>query len=483
MPRVVLVDDSLSARSVLAARLRERGFEVDEAADGVTGAELALAKPPDLVMTDLWMPGISGVQLCRLLRSEARTRDVPVVLVTGESDRRSRFWARCAGAAAYVVKTDSGALSEALDALGPFATNVPLPPASGMARGSIHERLSQKLDSALFESVVAGEVRALAQSDGDAELVFRGLVKLTSEIASYRWLALLAGRGGPGGAGRLFLHCHPQAREACEAEVRATLRPAGALEVFALLDERPLVARPSAPLVSTVRLGAIPFGTVALGPSERGASSEDKQLLSIVATELGGPLRIVSLVEDARYLAMSDPLTGLMNRRAFSDAMARELSRAERYGLPVSVLLLDVDHFKKVNDTRGHEGGDVVLKAVSDMVRRIARKSDIVGRWGGEEFVLGLPQATNAGARVAAERLRQAIAGTPIQLSEGAPLRVTISVGVAHAVKGEALDTIIARADAAMYLAKSRGRNRVETEESSPSNLSTSTRETLPKIE
>jgi two-component system cell cycle response regulator len=460
MTRVLLVDDSVSARGVLAARLRDRGFEVEEAADGVTGAELALARPPDLVMTDLWMPGISGVQLCRLLRSEPRTRDIPVLLVTGESDRRSRFWARCAGAADYVVKTDGRALSDALDALGPLVTRAPVGPPSTAARGSIHERLSQRLDAALFESVVAGEVRSLAQSDGDAALLFRGLVRLASEIVSYRWFALVVGTG------RLFFHCHPQAREASEAEVRTTLGLRGSLETFPLLDDRPLVTPPSPPLVATVRLGSAEAGTVALGPTDRGASSEDKQLVSIVAAELGGPLRIVSLVEDARHLAMTDPLTGLLNRRAFADAMARELSRSKRYAFSLSILLLDVDHFKRVNDTRGHEGGDVVLKGVANTVLRIARKSDVVGRWGGEEFVLGLPQATPAGARIAAERLRRAIAESPFPLQEGPPLQVTASIGIAYAVEGDLLDTIIARADEAMYLAKSRGRNRVETEES-----------------
>jgi two-component system, cell cycle response regulator len=463
MPRVVLVDDSATARGVLAARLRDRGFEVDEAADGVAGAELALARPPDLVMTDLWMPGISGVQLCRLLRSEPSTRDIPVLLVTGESDRRSRFWARCAGAAAYLVKSDARALSEALDTLGPFAERAQVGRPSATARGSIHERLSQRLDAALFESVVAGEVRSLAQSDGDAELLFRGLVQLASEIVSYRWLALTIG------AGRLFMHCHPQAREAAEAEVRTTLELRGELNTFALLDERPLMGRSSAPVVATVRLGTASAGTVALGPTERGASSEDKQLISIVAAELGGPLRIVSLVEDARHLAMIDPLTGLLNRRAFADAMAREVARSKRYAFPLSVLLIDVDHFKKVNDTRGHEAGDTVLKGVARTVLRIARKSDIAGRWGGEEFVLGLPQAAAAGARIAAERLRRAIAESSFALHEGPPLQITASIGIAYAVESEPLETTIARADAAMYLAKSRGRNRVETEESAGS--------------
>jgi two-component system cell cycle response regulator len=109
----------------------------------------------------------------------------------------------------------------------------------------------------------------------------------------------------------------------------------------------------------------------------------------------------------------------------------------------------------------------MVLKAVAKTILRLARKSDVVGRWGGEEFVVGLPQAAAAGARIAAERLRRAIAESPFPLlEEGHPLRVTASIGVAYAIEGEPLEAMIARADGAMYLAKSRGRNRVETEES-----------------
>jgi two-component system cell cycle response regulator len=457
MPRVVLVDDSATVRSVIAARLRDRGFEVEEAHDGALGAELALARPPDVVVTDLWMPGISGVQLCRLLRSEQRTRDVPVILVTGESDRRSRFWARCAGASAYVAKTDPAALTEALARLGPFEATAQGSPPSGTARGTIHERLSQRLDAALFESVVAGEVRALALGEGDPELVFRGLAQLASEIAGYRWLALRAP------SGEAFLHTHVGTREASESEVRAALRVRAEVDVFVVEDDRALLGRPSEPLVSTIRMRSGPSGVIAVGPHERGASNEDRQLLAILAAELPGPLRVVALVEEARRLAMTDPLTGLLNRRAFSDAMAREILRAQRHGHALSVLLLDVDHFKSVNDTYGHEGGDHVLKGFAASVKNIARRSDQVGRWGGEEFVVGLAHAAEAGARVAAERLRRAIADTPFTLPDGKTLQVTASIGVAHITPGENLDAVLARADEAMYLAKSRGRNRVET--------------------
>ncbi len=459
MPRVLLVDDSPSVRSLLGSRLRDKGFEVEEAPDGVVGAEKALEEPPDIVVTDLWMPGISGVQLCRLLGTEARTRHVPVILVTAESGRRTRFWARCAGAAAYVSKTDVPGLMEAISTL-PLAERPALAPSTASPRGTIHERLSQRLDAALFESVVAGEVRALAHGDGEGEAVFRGLARLSSEIVGYRWLALEAG------GGRAFLHAHAQASEACEAEARAALRLRGEAEVLTVLDDRPLLGRASDPLVASVSLessSSSATAVIAMGPSERGASEEERRLLSIVAAELAGPLRIVALMSDARRLALTDPLTDLLNRRAFVDAMNRDLHRASRHGHALSVLMVDVDHFKNVNDTHGHEAGDTVLKGVAAIIRRVARRSDQVGRWGGEEFVVGLAHSAEAGARIAAERVRLALAQASFQAPNGTLLHVTASIGVATVGPEETLEALVARADHAMYAAKARGRNRVET--------------------
>ena len=109
-----MVDDSASARALLGVRLREKGHEVEEVAHAADAAEMALNHPPDAVVTDLWMPGISGLQLCRLLRAEPATATVPVVLLTASDDRRSRFWARHAGATAYVTKTEIDRLTDVL---------------------------------------------------------------------------------------------------------------------------------------------------------------------------------------------------------------------------------------------------------------------------------------------------------------------------------------------------------------------------------
>jgi diguanylate cyclase (GGDEF)-like protein len=236
-------------------------------------------------------------------------------------------------------------------------------------------------------------------------------------------------------------------------------------DVVRVVDGRALEGdATSAPLVLPIKFGSQVTGRIALGPGKRGASSDDRKLVAMVANELGGPLRIVTLVAQARKLAATDALTGLMNRRAFMEALDRERSRAIRHLHPMALLLLDVDHFKKVNDSRGHDAGDAVLQGVARVLRSIARKSDILARWGGEEFVVALPQTADTGARIAAERIRRALAEAVYNLPNGDTLSCTASVGLASVAStdGFEADELIARADKAMYAAKGRGRNRVE---------------------
>ena len=459
MPRILLVDDSASARRLLAARLREHGFEVKDAPDAATAAELALANPPHAVVTDLWMPSISGLQLCRLLRAEQATSCVPIVLLTASADRRSRFWARCAGATAYVTKTEIDDLVRILEEVTKNAATFP-PAAPGRNDpGRVQERLSALLDGALYEATISGEVRALAHTEGDSPRMFADLARLASDVVSYRWLALQHGETAP-----ILFHTHPAIRAGVEHEVRRALNVAVDYPLDVLEDDRALEGpAPNAPpIVLPVRFGTLTLGAIALGPSPRGVSSEDKRLVELLAQELGGPLRMASLITEARRLAMTDSLTGLMNRRAFMDAMDREQSRAERHTLPISMLMLDVDHFKQVNDTRGHDGGDAVLRGISAALIKIARKSDIVARWGGEEFVVALAQTAETGGRIAAERVRRAIAETVYTLPNGEKMHATASVGLASAGAQFSLEELLARADKALYAAKHRGRNRVE---------------------
>jgi diguanylate cyclase (GGDEF)-like protein len=159
--------------------------------------------------------------------------------------------------------------------------------------------------------------------------------------------------------------------------------------------------------------------------------------------------------------AETDALTGLRNRRAFDAAVALEASRYDRYARPLSLLLLDLDHFKAVNDTYGHEGGDAVLRKVADIVRNCVRDVDTAARFGGEELAVLLPETLLASAREVAERIRLTIASTPVPWGDTS-IRVTVSIGMATVPETvDAVAGLLTNADEALYTAKRGGRNRV----------------------
>lgn len=173
--------------------------------------------------------------------------------------------------------------------------------------------------------------------------------------------------------------------------------------------------------------------------------------------------QLVSAREQLRIQATHDSLTGLFNRRAIQEALDREATRCRREKKPVGVIMADVDHFKLINDTYGHQAGDAVLQEIARRMSASLRAYDSVGRYGGEEFLVVVPGSDLAAAAELAERLRQGIAAQPVS-TDSAMISVTVSLGVAvSADQPGGLDDLLRRADEALYAAKDRGRNRVET--------------------
>ncbi len=170
------------------------------------------------------------------------------------------------------------------------------------------------------------------------------------------------------------------------------------------------------------------------------------------------------ITSELRHLAEMDPLTNVFNRRAFLTLLDKAISAAQRTGTAVPVLVMDLDHFKNINDTWGHRAGDDVLRHFVMLAHRCLRKEDVMGRLGGEEFAIFLPNASAAGALAVAERLRALVEAQPVATGpQSIPL--TVSVGVTLCAHGDAAGAALQRADEAMYLAKERGRNRVEVSE------------------
>ncbi|MDQ2105820.1 GGDEF domain-containing protein [Azospirillum sp. C340-1] len=166
------------------------------------------------------------------------------------------------------------------------------------------------------------------------------------------------------------------------------------------------------------------------------------------------------LQADLDRIATIDPLTGALNRRAFMSHAERELLRAQRSGAPLTLLLLDLDRFKRVNDTFGHLAGDALLRRFSEIVSARLRRTDLFGRYGGEEFCLLLPDTDQIGAAALAEALRRDVAARPLDF-QGQEIAATVSIGIAACHGGEPLDAALAAADRALYRAKHNGRNQV----------------------
>lgn len=440
---------------MLAERLRLQGFTVIECADGAEGAVLSLEDPPAAVVADLTMPSISGVQLCRLLGSEIGTSTVPVIL-RGAEGRRNHFWAEQAGAFAYVPKGRMGelvrALRRAIDERSNDGDFFVVASTQGL---DVRERIATHLDAALFDSVIAAEVRRLGTTESFDRLADL-LSQFVSQVTNYRWIAVL--RHEPV---RLAVHTNSACREKVLEEARAALSLADDTPLMVIEDDDATDDPEGPPAVlEPIYFGEHAIGTFVLAPRAP-EHKNDRLLVATIARELGGALRMATLVEESRWMATTDLLTGLLNRRAFLESTGREVARTKRYNDVLSVILLDVDHFKHINDRRGHAAGDMVLAAVGKLLNQALRTCDIVARWGGEEFVLVLPSTNLEGAEQVAERVRTLLEGAEIKDGNGDLIPVTASFGVAAYASGETLEQVVDRADRAMYLAKSGGRNRV----------------------
>ncbi len=172
----------------------------------------------------------------------------------------------------------------------------------------------------------------------------------------------------------------------------------------------------------------------------------------------GSEEKIMALNKELHELAHRDPLTGTENRLSFMKVIEEEVERAQRYNVPLSVIMFDIDSFKKINDTFGHATGDEVLKKLTEIIENNLRKSDKLFRVGGEEFVVTLPNTDIDKAKIVAEKLRKAVCKTHF----GKTGRITISIGVTQVTEDDDVDTLITRVDEALYRAKNNGRNRVE---------------------
>jgi diguanylate cyclase (GGDEF)-like protein len=459
--KILVVDDSRHMREFFADTvLGPAGYNVMQAPDGRAGLRAALENKPDLIIADLQMPGLTGIELKRAL--SAAGNSTPLILVTAEGSETIASEASLAGVAGYLPK--------------PVDVDVML---TAIEQALTVERLKRDRDEALKAlekrvhqlETLQGISRVLTASlDFNQVLsyVVEAAVRLTSANGGQLFLLderthqlqLRAARG-PADAGtqplrqpatdHLAAHVYHTSQPLLYPPAPAGLTKTGALNFPALYV--PLRSREKTLGVLTVdnRVRQRPFTAADLGPL---ATLADYAAIAIVNSRLYAEMQLQS---------MTDGLTGIFNRRHFFALAEREFQRSSRFGRPLSAIMLDIDRFKDVNDAHGHAVGDQVIVEVARLCRGSIRAIDILGRYGGEEFVFALPETDLNGARQLAERLRLRLAARPIETTAG-PLPIAASLGVASTeVKVQDVQALVANADAALFAAKQGGRNRVIT--------------------
>lgn len=470
--RVLVVDDSDFARALVVRVLSQAGFEVLEAGDGVEGAVQAFRQLPSVVLTDLEMPTMDGNQLLRLLKSDPATRAIPVIILTSHGEASSRFWGLATGADAYITK--DAAPEELLSVVHRLVGNGPAAgmPVNNLTVGPMEvlARVARTLDRELMRATLTNTL--LSQGIGTPDLVSacRKVVGLLKEVVDGDIFAV-----GVAEAHTVSLYVNSANElplvsfDAVNKGILARLpTPPGAeVELTYDCDHAALSTKKRS---LSLHFSSLPLreaeGLLAIRPTDPTTFDHaSKPLLEELTGHLALVLDNARLAQRLRELSSLDSLTRLLNHRAILQRLSEELAKACRRGQTVALILCDFDRFKDINDTYGHLAGDAVLRAASQLFRRLLRSSDALGRYGGEEFLVVLPETGLDAGVVTAERMRHALERLAIPLGEERTVSVTASFGVAAA--GETSesftpDALIALADKRLYQAKAAGRNCVK---------------------
>ncbi len=449
--RVLIVDDIPTNVRLLEARLTAEYFEVQTASSGREALEICERGDVDIVLLDVMMPEMDGFEVCRRLKASHKTLHIPVLMVTALDQPSDRVQGLEAGADDFLTK--------------------PVDDIQLMARVKSLVRLKALTDELRARALTGQEIaiedaiRAMESinSDGGHILLVdsdvRHAERLRGHLAGSSQVDVLTNPADAVltvGSGNYELALVSMALGEFDplrvcSQMR-TIEQSRTLPIILIADEsdRPRVVR-------GLDLGVNDF---ILRPVER------NELLARVRTQIRRHRYAAELrqsVTNTLALAVTDELTGLYNRRYFDRHLALMLEKARDQDRDMAVMLIDMDFFKAVNDTHGHDTGDAVLREFSLRLRRNIRGVDLACRFGGEEFVVLMPDTDDRQAQFVAERVRNAVAERLFEVGRSSRgLSVTVSVGVAvNESKDDTPETILRRADIALYRAKREGRNRV----------------------
>jgi two-component system cell cycle response regulator len=455
--RVLVVDDLPANVKVLEAKLTADYFTVVTAMNGMDALKAAATESPDIILLDVMMPGMDGFEVCRRLKADPATAHIPVVMVTALSDVSDRVTGLEAGADDFLTK--------------------PVNDITLFARIRSLSRMKRAMDEWRMREETCDQFGVMSSMGADSDAaapVGSILIIEPDEFTGERLAAALEDQGHT-------VSCVENTEQAMGILGRDSFD----LVIASLYLSDGDGLRLTSQLRASDRTRTVPVLLV-IEPEEIGGLAKgfelgvnDYLVRPVDANELKARTRTQLCQKRYRErlqdnyrrslsMALTDDLTGLHNHRYLSAHIVTAQQRAAEKHKPISVLMLDLDFFKGVNDTHGHSVGDAVLRELAQRMVRNLREFDMAARLGGEEFVIVMPECEPEIATRVAERLRRIISDVPFDVgAPGGPLSITASIGVAWSETGDtAPKELLEAADKALYAAKRAGRNKVMTQTS-----------------
>ena len=476
--KILLVEDSESQLRFLKEGLEKNGFDVETASNGSEAYRKVYTVAPDIIVSDIVMPAIDGYQLCRMIKNVEETKKIPIILLTALESKIDNFWGKKSGAQLFLSKSID--INELVKNINATVRRYPVTDeykksllASDNSDNSAQFRLNTILNDLLMKSVFSNEFRNLSDFLNYERILVEKLFSLLSSFVEYTVAGIYFSSPDDFAENILYIDTlgknmsknllsdvsydffrKMEEQKRINNDKFEVVRMLLGKEVD--LDFGDLTSKIIIPLIFDKKLiGGICFY------SRKDMDYSSFRYFDIMISELLAIFKMKYQYTEKEFMSVLDGLTGLYNRRQFEISLEQEYNRTKRHPSDFSLAILDIDFFKKVNDTYGHQYGDYVLKTVADLMKQSFRKTDLLYRYGGEELVMIMPETNIEGAIIPVQRLRRMVEEYDFDYN-GVKAKVTVSLGLTMNYQSFSTSAeMLKSADESLYKAKEEGRNRV----------------------